>query len=143
MTPPPRREPAGSPPPLPAESRWSDEHVEQFIGRLLQAGVLVAALVTLLGAGVLLAREGGARAAVGSFRGAAPELLTVGGVLRGALARDGRAIVQLGLVLLILTPVARVALTLWAFVRQHDRLYVAVTTIVLALLLYGLISGRA
>ena len=59
------------------------------------------------------------------------------------IALDGRAITQLGLVLLILTPVARVALTLWAFLRQHDRLYVLVTTIVLVLLLYGLIWGRA
>ena len=49
-----------------------------------------------------------------------------------------RAIVQLGLVLLIATPVARVAFTLVAFARQRDRAYVMITTIVLALLLYSL-----
>lgn len=136
-------DPTASPPPLPADSRWSDEHVEQFIGRLLQAGVFIAAMVTLVGAVVLLAREGGTPARFGTFRGAIPELLSVSGVIRGTLALDGRAIVQLGLILLILTPVARVALTLWAFVRQHDRLYVLVTTIVLVLLLYGLIWGKA
>jgi uncharacterized membrane protein len=62
----------------------------------------------------------------------------VGAALRAALTGDPRAIIQLGLVLLIGTPVARVALTLVAFVIQRDRLYVLLTTVVLALLLYGL-----
>ena len=53
------------------------------------------------------------------------------------------AIVQLGLLLLIATPVARVAFTLVAFAIQRDRMYVLVTTIVLALLLYGLLFGGA
>lgn len=132
-----------SPPSLPPESRWSDEHVEQFIGRLLQFGVVLAAVVTLFGAILLLMRNGGSVADFRVFRGASPELRSVGAIVRGVLALDGRAITQLGLVLLILTPVARVALTLWAFLRQHDRLYVLVTTIVLVLLLYGLVWGRA
>jgi uncharacterized membrane protein len=48
--------------------------------------------------------------------------------------------VQFGIVLLIATPVARVALMLGAFVLQRDRLYVALTAVVLALLLLGLFS---
>lgn len=132
-----------SPPSLPPESRWSDEHVEQFIGRLLQFGVILAAVVTLIGATLLLMRNGGSIADFAVFKGASPELRSIGAIVRGVIALDGRAITQLGLVLLILTPVARVALTLWAFLRQHDRLYVVVTTIVLVLLLYGLIWGRA
>jgi uncharacterized membrane protein len=136
-----RDEPATQP--LPPESRWSDEHVEQFIGRLLQFGVLLAAAVTIIGAILLLARDGGTVADFRVFKGATSNLRSIGDVLRGVAALDGRAITQLGLVLLIMTPVARVALTLWAFVRQHDRLYVVVTTIVLVLLLYGLVWGKA
>ena len=132
-----------SPPSLPPESRWSDEHVEQFIGRLLQFGVILAAVVTLIGATLLLMRNGGSIADFAVFKGASPELRSVGAIVRGVIALDGRAITQLGLVLLILTPVARVAVTLWAFLRQHDRLYVLVTSIVLVLLLYGLVWGRA
>lgn len=129
--------------PIPPDSRWSDEHVEQFIGRLLQFGVLLAAAVTIVGAILLLVREGGTVADFRVFRGTTSNLRSIGDVLRGVAALDGRAITQLGLVLLIATPVARVALTLWAFLRQHDRLYVLVTTIVLALLLYGLVWGKA
>jgi uncharacterized membrane protein len=44
-------------------------------------------------------------------------------------------------VLLIATPIARVALTLVAFLIQRDRLYVALTAVVLVLLLWGLLAG--
>ena len=125
------------------EGRWSDHRVEQIVGRLLQIGVLVAAAVVVVGGIALLASSGHTTANFSQFRPEASALDSVGGVIRGALALDARAVVQLGLVLLIATPVARVALTLVAFVLQRDRMYVAITTLVLALLLYGLVWGRA
>jgi len=63
--------------------------------------------------------------------------------VRGAYRLDSHAIVQFGLVLLIATPIMRVALTLVAFWWQRDRLYVGITTFVLALLVYGLFWGHA
>jgi len=135
--------PAAAPPPVASAPRWSDHQVEQVIGRLLQVGVLVAAAVVIVGAVGLLARYGGQPADFHVFHGTSSALRSVGAVVRGALALDSRAVVQLGLVLLIATPVARVALTLVAFLIQRDRLYVLVTAIVLVLLLYGLIWGRA
>jgi uncharacterized membrane protein len=56
------------------------------------------------------------------------------------LALRGRGIIQLGLVLLIATPVARVAFLIYAFARQGDRLYAVIASIVLALLVYGLLN---
>lgn len=120
-----------------------DHQVEQIIGRLLQLGVLAAALMVLIGGIALLAQYGHDVARFGVFRGEDAALRSIAGIFRAALARDSRAIIQLGLVLLIATPVARVALTLVAFALQRDRLYVVLTTIVLALLLYGLLWGRA
>ncbi|MHB1222996.1 MAG: DUF1634 domain-containing protein [Gemmatimonadaceae bacterium] len=113
--------------------------MEQVVGRLLQVGVLVAALVVVIGGALLLADHGGARADFSVFRGESSRLRSVGAIVGGALTGDSRAIVQLGLVLLIATPVTRVAFTLVAFVIQRDRLYVALTATVLALLLYGLL----
>jgi uncharacterized membrane protein len=129
--------------PAPAVARWSDHQVEQIIGRLLQIGVLVAAAVVIVGGVMLLAQYGRTPADFSVFRGEAAELRSVGGIVRAALALDSRAVVQLGLVLLITTPVARVALTLVAFLVQRDRVYVAITALVLALLLYSLVWGRA
>jgi uncharacterized membrane protein len=120
-----------------------DEQVELIIGRLLQWGVLLAAIVVAAGGILLLAQYGHTTASFQQFRGEDSALRSVGAIIHAALTGDSRAIVQLGLVLLIATPVARVALTLGAFVIQHDRLYVLTTSIVLALLLYGLIWGRA
>ena len=123
--------------------RVSDEAVEQFIGRLLQIGVLIAAAVTLLGGTLLLVQHGRAPADYASFRGEPAYLRSLATIVRAALDRDSRAIVQLGLALLIATPIARVALTLGAFAILRDKTYVVVTSIVLALLLYGILYGKA
>lgn len=112
--------------------------MERIIGRLLQVGVLAAAAVVVAGGLSLLAHHGAAPADYSVFRGEPETLRTLNGIVRGALALDSRAIVQLGLVLLIATPIARVAMTLVAFALQRDRLYVGLTAVVLLLLLYSL-----
>lgn len=123
-------------------SRYTDHQLELAIGRLLQAGVLLAAVVVAVGGIAMLAHHGQSPADFHTFRPLA-ELGSLLGIAHGVMSRDSQAIVQLGLVLLIATPIARVAFTLCAFVLQRDRLYVGITTAVLALLVYGLIWGRA
>lgn len=121
-----------------------DDHaVELVVGDLLRWGVLLAAGVTAIGGALLLWQDGGTIPTLGTFVGEPGAHTDLGGILRGALSGDGAAIVQLGVVLLIATPIARVAFTLVAFVRQRDRLYTAVTALVLAILLYSLFSGSA
>jgi uncharacterized membrane protein len=121
----------------------SDEEVEQVIGRLLQLGVLLAALVVLAGAALLLGRHGGAVASYAVFHAEPSPLRSIAGIIRTAFSGEASGIVQLGLLLLILTPIARVAFTLVAFVLQRDGTYIVVTAIVLALLLFGLVFGGA
>lgn len=120
-----------------------DHRVEQIVGRLLQLGVLLAAAVVLIGAIALLVQYGRDIAGFQLFHGENAALTSIKGIITAAFHGDSRGIVQLGLLLLITTPIARVALTLVAFVIQRDRLYVVTTGIVLILLLYGLIWGRA
>ena len=133
----------GKQPPGTAVRDSRDEQVELVIGRLLQWGVLAAAIVVVIGGILLLAQYGHLPATFRQFNSEDSALRSVGGIVRAALTGDSRAIVQLGLVLLIATPAARVALTLGAFIIQRDRLYIVTTSIVLALLLYGLFWGRA
>ncbi len=118
-----------------------DRRLELILSRLLQAGVLVSAAVVLAGGLAYLVQHGGASPAFGVFRGEPPELSHAGGIARGALALDPRAVIQLGLLLLIATPVARVLFSLVGFALQRDRLYTAATLIVLAILVYGLAGG--
>jgi uncharacterized membrane protein len=121
----------------------SDHEVEQLVGRLLQFGVLASAIVVLVGGALVLAQHGGDRPVYTPFRGEPEYLRSLIGIVRAAASFDSLAIVQLGLVMLIATPVLRVAFTLVAFVLQRDRVYVFITTVVLALLVYGLLYGRA
>ncbi|NUO64382.1 MAG: DUF1634 domain-containing protein [Gemmatimonadaceae bacterium] len=123
--------------------RWSDHQVEQVIGRLLQIGVLLATAVVIVGAVGVLLHHGATPVSFRDFAGESSPWRSLGAVVHGAARGEFPAIVQLGLVLLIATPVARVALTLGAFAAQKDRLYVLLTAVVLALLLYGLIWGKA
>ena len=64
------------------------------------------------------------------------------GIIAGVFAGHGRGLIQLGLLLLIATPVARVVLLALGFALQRDRLYVIVSVVVLTFLLYGLFGGR-
>ena len=134
------RAPEGRRPPG-ARARWTDEQVDQLLGNLLRIGVIVATIVAVIGGVLLLAQRGLAPASGHVFTGEPPELRSVGGILRAVAAGHPDAIVQLGLVLLIATPVARVAMSLVAFVLQRDRIYIVVTTIVLALLIFSLTGG--
>ena len=55
----------------------------------------------------------------------------------------GRGVIQLGLLLLIATPIARVAFSVVGFALERDRMYVVFTLIVLAILLYSLLGSGA
>jgi len=120
----------------------AEERLERLIGTLLRVGVVSAAAVALLGGVVFLARHGAEPASYGVFHGEPQDLRTVRGVLQEAESLSGRGLTQLGLLLLIATPVARVVFTLVAFARAGDRRYVVVTGIVLAALLFSLVGRR-
>jgi uncharacterized membrane protein len=121
-----------------SDPRDAEQAVALVLGRLLQAGVLVAATVVLLGGLRYLAKYGATERYYGTFTGEPADLSHVGGIVRAALDLRGRGLIQLGLLLLIATPVARVAVSLVAFLRQRDRTYTLVTAFVLLLLLASL-----
>jgi len=118
--------------------REGDEALELLLGRLLQAGVLVAAVVVAIGGVFLLVARGGDRPAYTTFVGAGAALRSVRGILAEAFALRPEGIVQTGLLLLIATPVLRVAFSLFGFARQRDWLYVVLTLVVLTVLTAGL-----
>jgi uncharacterized membrane protein len=119
-----------------------DQRVEQWIGNLLRAGVLTAAAVVFVGALLYLAQHGDEPADYSTFRGEPSDLRIVGEIVAGALTLDGREVIQLGILLLIATPVARVILAAGAFALERDRLYVVVTLVVLGVLLASLTGLR-
>jgi len=117
---------------------WTDERVERVIGALLRWGVILAAAVILAGGAMYLARHGSTIPDYRVFRGEPSDLRNVSGIVTGAVSWHSRGLIQLGLLLLIAVPVARVAFSVVAFALQRENTYVVVTLIVLAVLLYGL-----
>jgi uncharacterized membrane protein len=123
------------------KSDWTDQKVELIIANLLRAGVTLSGLVVLTGGVIFLARHGKEPAGYHVFAGEPSDLRNWKGILHAALALRGRGIIQLGLLMLIATPVARVAFSVFAFVLERDWLYVGVSSFVLAVLLYSLVGS--
>jgi len=119
-------------------SGWTEERLQALVSLVLRLGVNLAAAIVLLGAVVFLYRHGHELPHYAAFRGEPTDLRTIAGIVRDAAAFSGRGLIQLGLVVLVATPVARVALSLVVFALQRDRTYVLVTLVVLALLLLSI-----
>lgn len=121
--------------------RMNDYNAEQIIGQLLRAGVLLSAFVVLVGGVMYLHQASHTHTDYGTFHGIAQPLRTIPGVVRGAGALDPPSIIQLGLLLLIATPIARVLFSVAAFALERDWLYVGLTLVVLGVLLFSLLQS--
>jgi uncharacterized membrane protein len=121
---------------------WNDVTLEQIIGNLLRAGVALSAVVVLAGGIAFLLHYGGGRPDYHTFHSEPNTLRSVGAIIHDAAQLDSRGIIQLGLLLLILTPIARVVFSIFAFAMEGDRLYVLITLLVLGVLLYSLLFSR-
>ena len=124
------------------DSRWSNHKIEVFIGNLLFRGVITAASLVILGGLVYVFHRGLTLPDYKIFKGEPDELRHVAGIIKYAFSFHGRGLIQLGILVLIATPIARVVFSIFAFIKQRDRLYIFVTLIVLAVLLYSLLFGR-
>jgi len=128
--------------PRPVDPREdADRRLAGRIGVLLRVGVLLSAVVTLAGGVLLLLAHGGAPADLATYPRPTPPPSGLRAILLGALALDPRAVTQLGIALLVATPVSRVALTLVDYIRRRDRAYAALSGLVLLLLVLGMVFG--
>ena len=114
--------------------RPSDQDLDISVAVVLRIGVTLSAAVVLLG-GVLLGKHlFGAVPDYTHFQLGDPGLRSVMGIVQGAMNFTPKSVIQLGLLLLIATPVARVVLCIVGFARQRNVLYLVVSTIVLVIL---------
>lgn len=117
--------------------------MEIVIGKLLRYGVLLSGAVTLLGGIIFLFRHAGSFPAYKTFLGEPKEMTTLKGIFYGILEMRGKAIIQLGILLLIATPVARILFSIFAFILEKDYLYAVITLIVLIVIGFSITGGFA
>jgi uncharacterized membrane protein len=108
---------------------------ERVVAGVLVAGVSISATLIVVGmVAALIVGWGGGTELV--------DPTDFGDLLSRLREGEPLAITQLGLIVLILTPVVRVACSVVGFALEHDRLYVAITLAVLAVLLGSLVLFR-
>jgi uncharacterized membrane protein len=123
------------------ERDTAEKRMDEIMGRLLRTGVILAAVFVLAGGVIYVVRHPEPVTDYRIFQGEPEELRTVPGIIREALALRGRGLIQFGLLILIATPIARVAFSVVAFLYQQDWTYVLITMVVLGLLVYSLLGG--
>ena len=120
---------------------FTDKQMDLAIGRLLRFGVIFSAILVCFGSILYLRNPLRAGPKYSHFLAESTSLQRVEGALRGAVHLDANSVIQLGLLFLIATPVARVAFCVVGFARQQDRLYIVISSSVLVILIYSLIQG--
>jgi uncharacterized membrane protein len=121
------------------------ESMNIVIGKVLRYGVIISAFVILLGAlGLVAASDGSEASGLLSYN---PSTIPHGswyevsfsGLASGLAALAPYAWIELGVILLIATPVARVLISVFLFAAERDRRYVVITSVVLVLLLFSML----
>ena len=122
--------------------------IQQLIGNTLRWGVILACLLATIGGVYYLMQHG--LDSVPDYRhfdatsaAAQTQFTTLGGLWQGILRGNAASCVQVGVIVLILTPIARVVLSLFDFIVEQDWLYVAITAIVLTVIISNSLGGVA
>jgi uncharacterized membrane protein len=121
---------------------FDDRRMELIMGRLLQFGVFLASLVMFAGGILYVKVHHGSNPDYRAFKSEPEALRHVGSVMKGIAGGDPSAIIQLAVLLLIATPVARVLFALVAFAVERDKLYIVVSAVVLVVLLLGFFRSQ-
>ena len=140
-----------------AEGDLAVNAMETLVSQVLRYGVLLSFSIVLLGSLWLFVSRHTGYADLSTAGNGALDALThyhpghqlatsshgPGDILRGVLSGKAYAIITLGLVVLIATPVLRVAVSVVTFLRERDRLYALITAYVLAVLLASFVLGKS
>jgi len=130
-----RREPR--PKEHPSSVFGQEQKIVTMISRLLRNGVLLAAAFVLLGGIIYLARHGDSVPLYTIFTGEPYQLRGLGGIVSSAFSFSGRGLILFGLLILLATPMARVAMAFVGFFMVSDLLYTLIAGLVLAILAFG------
>jgi uncharacterized membrane protein len=120
-----------------------DKDMQAIIGWILRGGVFVSMILVFIGGVFFVYRHGYSVPDYKTFKGIPIFIHSFSGILNGVITFKGQAIIQLGIILLIATPVIRVAFSAIGFLLEKDYLYTFITLIVLLIIIASMISGHA
>ena len=123
-------------------NKFKDKDRQVIIGWILRTGVIASMFIVFIGGIIFLYRHGESTPDYHVFKGAPAFIHNISGIMQGVLNLKGQAIIQAGIILLIATPVVRVAFAFIGFLIEKDYLYTVISLIVLLIIIASMISGQ-
>jgi uncharacterized membrane protein len=121
----------------------TDQQMDSTIGNMLRYGVTLSAIVVFLGGVLYLRNTATTTPDYSHFHTESASLRDISAAIHGAVHLDALSVIQLGILLLIATPVVRVVFCIVGFALEKDRLYVVISASVFIILMYSLFfAGR-
>ncbi|MEB0260703.1 DUF1634 domain-containing protein [Mucilaginibacter sp. 10I4] len=120
-----------------------DKDIESQMGTLLRTGVIISAIIVFIGGVLYLFQKGQELPHYKKFTGEPHELINLRSIFINAFHFKSLAILQIGVLVLLATPVARVIFSIYGFIEEEDKMYIIVTLIVLGIIAFSLFSGIA
>lgn len=127
----------------PSRGSFKDKDMQAIIGWILRIGVISSMILVFIGGVFFVFRHGHSIPDYKDFKGVPYFIHNTGGIIEGVRNLKGQAIIQLGIILLIATPVIRVAFSAVGFIIEKDYLYTAISVIVLLIIFASMLSGYA
>jgi uncharacterized membrane protein len=121
---------------------FRDKDMQIIIGWILRAGVILSMIIVFIGGMLFVYRHGHSIPDYRVFKGVPYFIHDMSGIIQGVLTGRGQAIIQAGIILLIATPVVRVAFSAIGFIIEKDYLYTIITLIVLLIIVISMLSGQ-
>ncbi|MGC8749523.1 DUF1634 domain-containing protein [Hydrotalea sp.] len=118
-----------------------DDDLEYAMGNLLRLGVVISSIIVFIGGIIFLYKHGGQVPEYHIFKGNESMFNSLPKIFSSLKKLKGQAIIQLGIIVLILTPIARIIFSFIGFLFEKDLLYMLLTLIVLAIITFSLLAG--
>jgi len=116
--------------------------MQLIIGWILRGGVAVSMAIVVIGGIFFIYRHGHSVTDFRTFKGTPDFISSPEKVFESALQLKGQAIIQLGIALLIATPVLRVVFAAIGFILEKDYLYTLISIIVLLIIIISMVTGH-
>ena len=123
--------------------KFKDTDMQLLLGRVLLAGTFISISIVVFGGVIFLYRHGESLPGYEKFNGIPHFLQHLPSLFKAAAAFKGQAIIQLGIILLIATPVMRVMFSAIGFILEKDLMYFGISLLVLLIIFASMLSGHA
>ena len=123
--------------------KFKDTDIQSLIGQVLRAGMVISMSIVFVGGVTYLIRHGHTISNYKKFTGIPAFVQSPAPLINGVLNFKGQAIIQMGIVLLIATPILRVMFSAVGFALEKDYLYVGISVLVLLIIFASLLGGHA